>query len=102
MVRESLGSATRSLRPVALILFVMAATLALEAAIVRWVRPGSRLDGNAQGLVLLCGSLWGAAIAHKTRRGSLLGPLVFVLLVIVLFIGGLALECLVRPSGCDV
>jgi hypothetical protein len=89
-------------RVFAVLAMLITGTLALEAVFARWLPPGSALDGVAQWAALL-GCAWlSAAVANKSGRGRFLGPLVFILLVILLFCGTLFLECLVRPTGCDV
>jgi type IV secretory pathway VirB2 component (pilin) len=87
----------------AFIAMLVTGTLALEAALARWVPPGSAPAGGIAMWAALVACAWVcAAVAHKNGRGRLRGPLVFILLIILLFYGTFFLECLVGPTGCEV
>ncbi len=84
---------------------VMCVGVALEAAVARWLPAGSSLDGVVQGIVLLTTSGSVAVMAARGKRARValsLGLLAFLVAALVLFIVSVALECRVRPSGCDV
>jgi tryptophan-rich sensory protein len=71
----------------------------------RWVPPESAFGGIIIALwavLLACAGLVSAAIADKSKYGHLLGFLVFVLLIVLLFCAGLFIDCVFRPTGCDV
>jgi hypothetical protein len=81
---------------------LVTATLALEAALARWVAPESPLGGGAMWAALIACAWVCAAVAHKNGHSRLWGPLVFILLMIFLFYGTFFIDCLVGPAGCEV
>jgi len=90
-------------RVFAFIVMLAAGTLALEAALARWMPPGSAPAGAIAMWAALIACAWVcAAVAHKNGRSRFRGPLVFLVLIILLFYSTFFLECLVGPMGCDV
>jgi hypothetical protein len=78
-------------------------TLALEAVFVRWIPPEAAPVGAIAVWAVLIACAWlCAAVAHKNGRSRLRGPLVFMLLIVLLFYGTFFLECLLGPMGCEV
>jgi hypothetical protein len=95
----TLGS---QLRTVLTAILLFACGVALQAAVVRWIAAGSVLDGHAQGVVVIMTSLVLASTATRGhRRAAILAVLVFVVAAILLSAATIALECTIRPTGCD-
>jgi hypothetical protein len=90
-------------------LATVVAYIVVQAALSRWLTPGSGVywvpADMVPLLVWLGFAAWGAAIVRNTvpdRWRPLAAIATFMALVVVLFIIGLFTDCVANPRGCEL